>query len=96
MKLNQRLERLEQQFISEPTLLFMPDGKTVSLTSPNDYVLTLLGLTMHPERATATQTAHLNLIEKCVGSKEPGGARLVELIQCFQHGPAKESTEVAG
>ena len=96
MKLHQRLEALEKRFVSEPTLLFMADGKTVSLTGPNAYVLTLLGLITHPERATPTQAAHLNLIEKCVGSKEPGGSHLVELIQCFQHGPAKEAAEAQG
>ena len=96
MKLNERLERLEKQFVSEPTILFMPDGKTVSLTGPNDYLLTLLGLATRRERATPQQAAHLDLIQKCTGSREPGGSLLVELIQCFQHGPAKEPTEAAG
>ncbi len=95
MKLHQRLERLEKQFISEPTILFMPDGKVVSLTGPNDYLLTLLGVAREPERATPKQSQHLDQIQKCTGSSEPGGAHLVDLIRCFQHGPAKDPVEAA-
>jgi hypothetical protein len=76
MKIHQRIERLEKQFVMEPTILFMPDGKTVSLVGPGDYLLTLVGLAM-------------DLIQMCSHSREPGGSRLVELIQCFQYGPAK-------
>ena len=95
MNLRQRLERLEQQLISEPTILFMPDGKTVILSGPGDYLMTLLGLSTHPNDSTPAQAEHLNLIHQCVDSAEPGGARLVELIQCFQNGPADEPIEAA-
>jgi len=71
-------QRLEQQFIGEPTILFMSDGKTVSLAGPNDYLLRLLGLATDRERCTPQQAGHL------------------DLIQCFQHSPAKESAEAAG
>jgi hypothetical protein len=44
MTLDQRLAALEKQLITEPTVLLMPDGKTVTLTGPNDYLLTLFGI----------------------------------------------------
>ena len=93
MTLDKRLERLEKQLISEPTILFMPDGKTVHLAGPRDYLLTLVGLATDRQRATPIQSAHLDLIQKCSYSREPGGSRLVELIQCCQHGPAKDPAE---
>ena len=87
MKIYKRLEALEKQLIREPTLLFMPDGKIVSLTGPNDYLLTLVGLATNRERANPRQAAQLDLIQQCSASREPDGAHLVDLIQCFLNGP---------
>ena len=84
MKLHQRHDRLENQIISETTILFMPDSKDRRRTGPNDYLLTLLGVAREPERATPKQSQHLDQIQKCTGSSEPGGAHLVDLIRCLQ------------
>lgn len=96
MKLNKRLDRLEGQFVTEPTRLRMPDGKIVRLPGSSDYLLNLFGVAMRPEEASPQQATHLDLIRQCTGSIEPRGSRFVELIQCFQHGPAKAPTEVSG
>jgi hypothetical protein len=37
----------------------------------------------------------LDLIRRCIGSKEPGGARLVELLQCLLHARANARDRVA-
>jgi hypothetical protein len=90
VKFHRRLDALERQFISEPTILTMPDGSTATITGPDDYLVTLLALSTRCETATPGQAAHLKLIRECTSSKEPGGAQLVDLIRCFLLGPVGE------
>jgi hypothetical protein len=95
MKMRTRLDRLKVKFISEPTILFMPDGKEVSIAGPKDYLLTLYGLCQQPELATKEQAKQLDLIKRCVFAKEPGASRLTELMHCYFAGPVKETNEPA-
>jgi hypothetical protein len=87
MELHRRLEALEKGLITEPTILFMPDGSTVSINGPGEYLGELLGLALGSENVSPEQSAHLELIRRCTGSREPGGAHLVDLIRCFLLGP---------
>lgn len=89
MKFHRRLDALERQFISEPTILTMPDGSTATITGPDDYLVTLLALSTRCETATPGQAAHLELITRCTDSREPGGAHLVDLICSFLLGPVE-------
>jgi hypothetical protein len=95
MKMHARIDRLEVKFVSEPTILFMPDGKEVSIAGPKDYLLTLYGLCSTRELASKEQARQLDLIKRCVRAKEPGGSRIVELMQCYFAGPVKETNEPA-
>ena len=95
MKLHKRLERLEKQFISEPTVLTMLDGRTETIEGPKKHLFDLFGIAVGRKPETPQQSKHLDLIAECVRSKEPGGARMAELIQCFFHGPVETPTEVA-
>jgi sulfur relay (sulfurtransferase) DsrC/TusE family protein len=96
MKMHSRLNRLEEKFISEPTILVMADGHVEIIEGPKDHLLTLFSVAVGGRSATPKQAADLALIKECKFGSEPGGARIVELIQCFQHGPAKEAAEIAG
>jgi hypothetical protein len=40
----------------------------------------LLGVAVEGENVSSEQAAHLDLIRRCTGSKEPGGGHMVDLI----------------
>ena len=78
---------LEKGFSTEPTVLIMPDGRTVSINGPGDYLMQLLGVAVDGEDAGPQQAAHLDLIRRCTASKEPGGGHMVDLIRALLLGP---------
>jgi len=90
MNLQRRLALLEKQIVSEPTLLTMPDGSTVSMPSRGDYLVRLFAAMIGGEACGPEQARHLDLIRSCTASHEPGGGRLVEVIRCFLVGPVKK------
>lgn len=93
MNLHRRLDALEKQFGSEPTILTMPDGSTVCINGPGDYLCGLLGVAFGGESISPGQERHLELIRQSTGSKEPGGGQLVDLIRCFLLGPGGRAHE---
>jgi hypothetical protein len=82
INLRRRLEALEQDFTSEPILLLMPDGRTETLPGHNDYVLNLLGRAVGEDR-----TPEMDLVARSVGSTEPGGAHMIDLVRALLNGP---------
>jgi hypothetical protein len=72
-QMRRRLEALEENLISEPTILMMPDGSTATIPG-GDYLLRLLGIAVHEESASPEEAAHLDLIRCSTGSREPDGA----------------------
>jgi hypothetical protein len=95
MNLNRRLATLERGFITEPTMLTMPDGSTVSINGPGDYLLQLGGVAVDGESISPQQAAHLDLIRRCTGSKEPGGGHMVDLIRALLLDPVGGACESA-
>jgi hypothetical protein len=87
MKIERRLERLERDFQTGSTTLVFADGRTAILPGTGDYLLRLLGVAGSPESANHVQVAHLELIRSSVGSNEPGGGHLIDLIRCLLLGP---------
>jgi hypothetical protein len=83
-RLNQRLETLEREFVSEPAILTMPDGSTETIPG-GEQLVRLLGR-VH-RGATPEQAAHLDMIRRSTGSSEPGGGRMIELIRASLLGP---------
>ena len=86
-KVRRRLDDLEDQFISWPTILHMPNGTRVLISGPKNYLLTLASACTNRENATKEQVKQLDLIQKCVWAQEPGRSRIIEVIKCFQAGP---------
>ena len=82
INLLRRLEALEENLTSEPTLLRMPDGRTETLSGHGDYVLDLLARAVRGDR-----TPEMELIAKSVGSAEPGGAHMIDLVRALLNGP---------
>jgi hypothetical protein len=74
---------LKRGFSTEPTVLIMPDGKTVSIDGPGDYLMRLLGIAVDGKNLSSEQAAHLDLIRRCTASKEPGGGHMVDLIRAL-------------
>jgi hypothetical protein len=87
MNLNRRLAILESGFITEPTMLIMPDGRIASINGPGDYLMQLSGVAVGGENLSSEQAAHLDLIRRCTASKEPGGGHMVDLIRALPLGP---------
>ena len=87
MKLEKRIEALESKLLSAPVKLHFADGSTRFLYGPRDFMLDLIARASSD--LTPTQVEQLDLIRRCTSAEEPGGARLVELIQSMD-GPTEE------
>jgi hypothetical protein len=77
--------------ITEPTMLTMPDGSTVSLTGPGDYLAPLFG-SLFGKSLSSSQAAQVDLIRWSTGVTEPGGGHMVELLRALLHSPVEERT----
>ena len=91
MNIRRRIEALEKRLLSEPTLLFMPDGRTASIPGRSEYLLKLLGVAARGANTSPEQAAQLDLIRRSTGAVEPSGGRLIEVIRCCVRGPEKET-----
>jgi hypothetical protein len=79
MRLEERIQALEAQMLSDPVILHFADGSVRTLTGRRDFLLDLLSGAYGGDLST-DQAAQLDLIRKCVRAQEPGGGRLVELM----------------
>jgi hypothetical protein len=85
MNLKRRLKALEKSVISEPIILKMPDGGTVTLRGAGDYAGDLLVRAWRGER-----TRDIELIAQSISSLEPGGAHLVDLARAILNSPTED------
>jgi hypothetical protein len=92
VSLRRRVEALEKDLITEPAILTMPDGSTVTIPGGGDYLLRLLEVATHEESASPEETKHLDLIRCSRDAREPGGGRITEVIRVLLHGPVETST----
>jgi hypothetical protein len=83
MNLQRRLEALEAGLIIERTVLLMPDGRTETLPGDGNYMLDLFTRACRRER-----TPEMELIGQSIGSSEPGGAHMIDLVRACLNGPA--------
>jgi len=88
MKFEKRLRALEAQMISVPVVLFFVDGTEQAISGERNFLVRLLGGVCRGGDLSTGQIAELALIRQCKDSTEPGGGRLVELIQCLLHAHA--------
>jgi hypothetical protein len=92
MRLEKRIQALEAiKMPSDPVVLHFADGSTESVTGRRDFLLDLLSGAYGGDLST-DQAAQLDLIRKCVRAQEPGGGRLVELMQSVM-GSAEKSAD---
>jgi hypothetical protein len=102
MRLEKRIWALEARMITNPVILLFADGSTRELHGPGDFLLRLFPGVFGKANLSPGQAAQLDLIRQSVGSKERGGGRMVELLQCFlhaqadAHGSVRESNWVVG
>jgi hypothetical protein len=88
MNFERRLRALEARMNTDPVILRFADGSTRELRGPGDFLLRLFPGVFGKTNLSPGQAAQLDLIRQSVGSKEPGGGRMVELIQCLLHAQA--------
>jgi len=91
MNIRRRLEALEKRLISEPTLLFMPDGSTASIPGRGEYLLKLFVVAARGANVSPEQAKQLELIQRSTGAIKAGGGCLVEVIRCCLLGPVKKA-----
>jgi hypothetical protein len=90
MRLEKRIQALEAQMLSDPVVLHFADGSTESLTGPHYFLLDLLA-GASSGNLSPQQAAQLDRIRKCVFAQEPGGGRIVELMQSLTGERLEES-----
>jgi len=81
--------------IAAPIVLYFADGSTREICGSADSVLGLIRAACRGQDLTPWQSEQLNLIRRSVYALEPGGAHMVELLQCLLHGQAEEQSSVA-
>jgi hypothetical protein len=90
MNIKRRLELLEKRLISDPIVLQMADGRTETLRGPRHYAFELFRRAIAGDR-----TPEMELIAQCTSSSEPGGGRMIELVQAFLNGPTEDPLDPA-
>ena len=94
MRLEKRIRALEARMLAEPVILHFADGSTREIHGRGDYLLDLFIGSCGGADLSPAQAADLELIRQSVSAQEPGGARMTELIRCFQQHPVEESSSV--
>jgi hypothetical protein len=90
MRLERRLRALEARVSADPLVLFFADGSTVKIGCRRDYLLDLFVGANDQANLSPQRAAHLELIFKSVGAKEPGGAHMVEVLKSVLDGPSRD------
>lgn len=89
VNLEKRIEGLETRMRQDPVVLHFADGSTRAMWGPADFLLDLLpgcgGAALGPERA-----GQLELIRQSVGSQEPGGGLVIQLLRAIMDPPEEE------
>jgi hypothetical protein len=92
MRLEKRIKALEAKMFSDPVILCFADGSTRTLSGQRYFLLDLFsgacGGDPSPE-----ERAQLDLIRKSVFAREPGGGRMVEMMQSLMDGSAEENRD---
>lgn len=92
MRLERRLRALEAKVSADPLILFFADGSTVKICCRRDYLLDLFVGANDPAKLSPQQTAHLELIFKSVGAREPSGGHMVEVLKSVLDGPSRNQS----
>lgn len=88
MNLKRRLEILEKRLTSGSITLYMPDGRTETLRGGRYYALDLFVRACNGER-----TPEMELVAQSIGSIEPGGAHILDLVRGVLHRVPDEGPE---
>jgi hypothetical protein len=79
--ITRRIAALEAKLIKEPLVLYFADGTVREL--PSAQFSRLFAAVMRGENIDPALAEPLELIRGCIGTREPNGAHLVELVQCI-------------
>jgi hypothetical protein len=91
--LERRIEALEAMFGSDVVTLHFADGCKQELRGPRHFLLGLIGAACRGAAISVNQAAQLEAVRQSLWAREPGGARLTELIRILR-GPT-ESADIA-
>jgi hypothetical protein len=85
MRIEKRVRALEDRMIADPVVLLFADGSTTEIPG-GDSLVNLVFDTCLDGDLTSTQTKQLELVRRCLGSTEPGGGHMIDLVRCFLNG----------
>jgi hypothetical protein len=89
--LHRRLEVLEAGSITEPTMLRMADGSVATISGDGDHLLRLFETAVSGKSISPAEADHLELIRRSIGSRQPDGGHMVDLLRSFLLGPSTGS-----
>lgn len=90
MKLERRVRALEARLITDPVILHFADGSTREIHGRGDFLLNLFCGACGGADLSPWQAEQLDLIGRSVAAREPGGARLTEVLRCALRAQAEE------
>ena len=90
MSLERRIRALEARLIQDPIILRFSDGSTREISGRGDFLLRLFCGASGGADLAPWQAEQLELIRRSVAAREPGGGRMVEVLQCLLNGPVEE------
>lgn len=87
MNLNQRLQRLEAQFVSDPIVLWLTDGSIRQISYRGRALLNLFMAALSEENCTPEMEQHLNWIRDATAHHNPEGGQMMDLIRMVLNAP---------
>lgn len=84
--LERRVRDLEARIVATQVTLYFADGKTRHICGDTSYLIDLLILANGRHELSPRQAEDLDLIRRCIASKEANGGHMIELIQCLMDG----------
>ncbi len=88
MNFEKRLRALEAKMISDPLTLHFADGSMRAICGGASFLRRLFRGVFGGADLSPWQATQLDSIRQCVRADEPGGGRMVELLQCLLHARA--------
>jgi hypothetical protein len=82
MKFDKRIRALEVEALENATILHFADGSTREICGPRYHLLDLFGAACRGD-VTPEQSSQLELIRVSVAAEEPGGGRMIEVMQAL-------------
>jgi hypothetical protein len=87
MRFEKRIRALEARLVSDPVILHFLDGSTKEIRGHGDFLSDLFAGACSGVQLSPVQKAQLELIRTAARAEEPGGGRMIELLNSILNSP---------